>query len=158
MPRICRGLAFPSVPLPRSIGRVRSQAGGASMKIKEVMTSRVECVRPETTLQEAAAKMKSLNVGPLPVCEGDRAVGIVTDRDIVIRAISEGRDPRTTRVKDAARLMKDRQIRRVVVVGADKRVTGIVSLGDIAVDTHDDKMSGDVLEKVSADPVTMGKQ
>jgi CBS domain-containing protein len=145
------------------------------MKIKEVMTSRVECVRPETTLQEAAARMKSLNVGPLPVCEGDRPVGIVTDRDIVIRAISEGLDPRTTRiqdvmtkdvvtvqetddVKDAARLMKDRQIRRVVVVGSDMRVTGIVSLGDIAVDTHDDKMSGDVLEKVSADPVTAGKR
>ena len=70
------------------------------MKIKEVMTSGVECVRPETTLQEAAAKMKSFNVGPLPVCEGDRPVGIVTDRDIVIRAISEGRDPRTTTIRD----------------------------------------------------------
>ena len=145
------------------------------MKIKEVMTSEVECVRPETTLQEAAAKMKSLNVGPLPVCEGDKPVGIVTDRDIVIRAIAEGCDPRTTAirdvmtkdvvtvqetddVKDAARLMKDRQIRRVVVVGGDKKVVGIVSLGDIAVDAHDDKMSGDVLEKVSADTVTAGKR
>jgi CBS domain-containing protein len=145
------------------------------MKIKEVMTSGVECVRPETTLQEAAVKMKALNVGPLPVCEGDRPVGIVTDRDIVVRAISEGRDPRTTRiqdvmtrdvatvketddVKDAARLMKDRQIRRVVVVGAAQQVVGIVSLGDIAVDTHDDKMSGDVLEKVSTDAVTAGKR
>jgi CBS domain-containing protein len=57
----------------------------------------------------------------------------------------------TDDVKDAARLMKDRQIRRVVVVGGDKKVVGIVSLGDIAVDAHDDKMSGDVLEKVSAD-------
>jgi CBS domain-containing protein len=140
------------------------------MKVKDVMTSRVECIRPETTLQEAAAKMKALNVGPLPVCEGDRPVGIVTDRDIVIRAIAEGRDPRTTQTKDvmtkdvvtvqesddvktAARFMKDRQIRRVVVVGNDQRVVGIVSLGDIAVDTHDDKLSGDVLEKVSADPV-----
>jgi CBS-domain-containing membrane protein len=56
-------------------------------------------------------------------------------------------------VKTAARLMKDRQIRRVVVVGNDQRVVGIVSLGDIAVDTHDDKLSGDVLEKISADPV-----
>ena len=145
------------------------------MKIKEVMTSGVECVRPETTLQEAAAKMKSLNVGPLPVCEGDRPVGIVTDRDIVVRAISEGRDPRTTRIQDvmtrdvvtvketddvmdAARLMKDRQIRRVVVVNASKQVCGIVSLGDIAVDTHDDKMSGDVLEKVSTDAVAAGKR
>ena len=145
------------------------------MKIKEVMTSGVECVRPETTLQEAASRMKSLNVGPLPVCEADRPVGIVTDRDIVVRAISEGRDPRTTRVadvmtrdvatvketddvKEAARLMKERQIRRIVVVGGDQKVVGIVSLGDIAVDTRDDKMSGDVLEKVSTDTATVGKR
>ena len=145
------------------------------MKIKDVMTRGVECVRPETTLQEAAAKMKSLNVGPLPVCEGDRAVGIVTDRDIVIRAIADGRDARTTTVKDvmtsgvvsvgenddvtaAARLMKDRQIRRVVVLGEGQKVVGIVSLGDIAVDAHDDKMSGDVLEKVSQDTEAVGKR
>ena len=145
------------------------------MKIKDVMTTSVECVRPETTLQEAAAKMKSLNVGSLPVCEGDRPIGIITDRDIVVRAIAEGRDPRTTRVpeamtaevvsvletadvKEAARLMKDRQIRRIVVVDPNKRVVGIVSLGDIAVDTHDDKMSGDVLEKVSKDAVTVGNR
>jgi len=145
------------------------------MKIKDVMTTSVECVRPETTLQEAAAKMKSLNVGSLPVCEGDRPIGIITDRDIVVRAIAEGRDPRTTRVpeamtaevvsvpetadvKEAARLMKDRQIRRIVVVDPNKRVVGIVSLGDIAVDAHDDKMSGDVLEKVSKDAVTVGNR
>jgi len=145
------------------------------MKIKDVMTTSVECVRPETTLQEAAAKMRSLNVGSLPVCEGDRPIGIVTDRDIVIRAIAEGRDPRTARVpevmtadlvsvsetadvKDAARLMKDRQIRRIVVIDPSKRVVGIVSLGDIAVDAHDDKMSGDVLEKVSKDAVTVGNR
>ena len=144
------------------------------MKVKDVMTTSVECVRPETTLQEAAAKMKSLNVGSLPVCEGDRPIGIVTDRDIVVRAIAEGRDPRLSRVpevmtdnvvsvpetadvKDAARLMKDRQIRRIVVVDASKRVVGIVSLGDIAVDTHDDKMSGDVLEQVSKDVEPVGK-
>jgi CBS domain-containing protein len=145
------------------------------MKVKDVMTTSVECVRPETTLQEAAAKMKSLNVGSLPVCEGDRPIGIVTDRDIVVRAIAEGRDPRTARVpevmtaevvsvpetadvKDAARLMKDRQIRRIVVIDPNKRVVGIVSLGDIAVDAHDDKMSGDVLEKVSKDAVTVGNR
>jgi CBS domain-containing protein len=145
------------------------------MKIKDVMTTSVECVRPETTLQEAAAKMKSLNVGSLPVCEGDRPIGVITDRDIVVRAIAEGRDPRTARVpevmtadvvsvsetadvKEAARLMKDRQIRRIVVVDPSKRVVGIVSLGDIAVDTHDDKMSGEVLEKVSKDAVTVGNR
>ena len=145
------------------------------MKIKDVMTTSVECVRPETTLQEAAAKMKSLNVGSLPVCEGDRPIGIITDRDIVVRAIAEGRDPRTARVpevmtadvvsvsetadvKEAARLMKDRQIRRIVVVDPSKRVVGIVSLGDIAGDTHDDKMSGEVLEKVSKDAVTVANR
>jgi CBS domain-containing protein len=136
------------------------------MKIKDVMTRGVEVVRPDATLQEAAAKMKSLDVGPVPVCENDRVLGIITDRDIVVRAVAEGRDARTTRVqevmtrevfscgeeddvKDAAKTMKQRQIRRLVVLTADKRLAGIVSLGDIAVDTGDDKMSGDVLEKVS---------
>jgi CBS domain-containing protein len=136
------------------------------MKIKNVMTRTVETVRPDQTLQEAAAKMKALDVGPMPVTEGDRLVGILTDRDIVVRAVADGRDSRTTKVrdamtsdvvccneedsvKDAASKMKDRQIRRIVVVDAQQRVSGIVSLGDIAVDTHDDKMSGQVLEEVS---------
>jgi CBS domain-containing protein len=136
------------------------------MKIKDVMTRAVETVRPDQTLHEAAVKMKSLDVGPMPVTEGDRVVGILTDRDIVVRGVAEGRDPRTTKVreamtsdvvcckededvKDAATKMKDRQIRRLVVVDAQQRVCGIVSLGDIAVDTSDEKMSGRVLEEVS---------
>jgi CBS domain-containing protein len=138
------------------------------MKVKDVMTKLVEFVRPESTVQEAAGKMKAINGGPIPVCEGERVLGILTDRDIVVRAVAEGRDARTTRVQDvmtrdvvccsedddvkvAARLMKENQIRRVIVVDAGKRLAGIVSLGDIAVDTRDDKMSGDVLEKVSHD-------
>jgi CBS domain-containing protein len=145
------------------------------MKVKEVMTKLVEFVRPETTVQEAAGKMKDLNVGPIPVCEGDKVLGILTDRDIVLRAVAEGRDVRTTRVqdvmtrdvvcckedddvKDAARLMKDHQIRRIVVVNGNKGLAGIVSLGDLAVDTHDDRMSGDVLEKVSADAMAPAKR
>ena len=136
------------------------------MKIKEVMTRAVETVRPDQSIQEAAAKMKSLDVGPMPVTEGDRLVGMLTDRDIVIRAVADGRDARTTKVrdamttdvvscredddvKDAAQKMKERQIRRLVVVDGAQKVCGIVSLGDIAVDTHNDKMSGDVLEQVS---------
>jgi CBS domain-containing protein len=145
------------------------------MKVRDVMTRGVESVRPETTVQEAAAKMKSLNVGPMPVLEGDRISGILTDRDIVVRGVAEGRDPRTTKVQDvmtrdvvtvtededvkqAARLMKERQVRRVIVTGADKRVAGIVSLGDIAVEARDDKMSGDTLEKVSQGSETVGKR
>ena len=136
------------------------------MKIKDVMTKSVETVRPDQTLQEAASRMKSLDVGPMPVCENDHLVGMLTDRDIVVRAAAEGRDVRTTKVrdamtpdvavcsedddvKDAADTMKQRQIRRLVVVDGQKRVAGIVSLGDIAVDTGDEKMSGRVLEEVS---------
>ena len=136
------------------------------MKIKDVMTKSVETVRPDQTLQEAASRMKSLDVGPMPVCENDRLIGMITDRDIVLRAAADGRDLRTTKVreamtpdvavcsedddvKDAAKTMKDRQIRRLVVVDGQKRVAGIVSLGDIAVDTSDEKMSGRVLEEVS---------
>src|SRR5215213_3906148 len=131
------------------------------MKIKDVMTRAVETVRPDQSIQEAAAKMKTLDVGPMPVTEGDRLVGMLTDRDIVIRAVADGRDARTTKVRDAmtsdvicckeeddvkeaAKKMKDRQIRRLVVVDAGQKVCGIVSFGDIAVDTHNDKMSGDV--------------
>jgi CBS domain-containing protein len=145
------------------------------MKVRDVMTRGVECVRPETTVQEAAAKMKALNVGPMPVGEGDRVTGILTDRDIVLRVVAEGRDARATRVqevmtrdvftvaeeddvKDAARVMKEQQVRRVLVVGADRRLAGIVSLGDIAVDAGSDKLSGDVLEKVSRSAETVGKR
>ena len=137
------------------------------MQVKDVMTRGAECVRPEDTLQEAARRMKALDVGPLPVCgDNDRLVGMLTDRDIVLRGVAEGRDARTTKVrdamtsnvvcckedddvKDAAATMKDRQIRRLVVVDAQQRVAGIVSLGDIAVDTSDEKLSGRVLEEVS---------
>lgn len=139
---------------------------GGSMQIKDVMTRGVEVVRPDETLQDAARKMKSIDVGPLPVCDGERLVGILTDRDIILRATAEGRDPKTTPVKDAmtpgivyvyedqdideaAQLMKERQIRRLVVLDRNKQLVGILSLGDIAADTKDAKLSGKVLEKVS---------
>jgi CBS domain-containing protein len=136
------------------------------MQIREVMTKGVEVVRPDETLQNAAQKMKSIDVGPLPVCDGDRLVGMITDRDIIVRATAEGRDPKTTPVKEAmtpgivyvyedqdieeaASLMKERQIRRLVVLDRNKKLVGILSLGDIAADNRDDKLSGDVLERVS---------
>jgi len=136
------------------------------MQVKEVMTRGVECVGPDATLQEAARKMKDLDVGPLPVCDNDRLAGMVTDRDITVRAVAEGKDPRSTRVRDvmseginyvyedddvssAARQMKDKQVRRLVVLNRDKRMVGIVSLGDLAVQTGDEHMAGDTLERVS---------
>src|SRR5437899_10200557 len=133
--------------------------------IRDVMTKRVEVVHPDDTLATAAQKMKSLDVGPMPVCDGERLVGMVTDRDITVRATAEGRDPKATKVRDvmteqvfyafedqsieeAAEMMQRAQIRRLVVLNRDKGLVGIVSLGDLAVET-DEEMAGEVLEDVS---------
>jgi CBS domain-containing protein len=73
----------------------------ARMQLKDIMTSGVEVIAPEATLQAAARKMQRMDVGPLPVCDGDRLVGMLTDRDITIRAVAEGCDPTTTTVREA---------------------------------------------------------
>jgi len=142
----------------------RSEAHG--MQVKEIMTHQVEVVHPEATLREAAQKMAALDVGPLPVCNGDELVGMLTDRDITVRATAEGRDPKTTRVYEvmtpeiiftyededvglAAQLMTEHQIRRLVVLNRAKRLVGIVSLGDLAVHTGDVQQAGETLEGVS---------
>ena len=137
------------------------------MQVKEVMTSGVECMRPDASLQEAARKMRDLDVGPMPVCgDNDRLVGMLTDRDIAVRAVADGKDARTTSVRDvmtpdviycyedqdvgeAARLMKENQVRRLVVLNRDKRLVGIVSLGDLATESGDRQKSGEVLQDVS---------
>jgi CBS domain-containing protein len=136
------------------------------MRVSEVMTRRVECTHLDATLQEAAARMKSLDIGPLPVCDNDRLVGMVTDRDITVRAIAEGEDPTTIHVRDimtpevfycfedqdvaeAAQRMKDKQVRRLLVLNRDERLVGIVSLGDLAVETGDEQLTGNTLEAVS---------
>ena len=136
------------------------------MKLSEIMTHEVEVIPPECSLDQAARKMRELDVGLMPVCDGERLVGMLTDRDITVRAVAEGMDPRSTRVKDAmtpdvtwcfedqdtdeaARLMKENQVRRLVVLNRDKRLVGILSLGDLAVETGDDRASGETLEKVS---------
>ena len=137
------------------------------MKIKSLMTSKVECIRPEATLEQAARRMRDLDVGPLPVCgDEDRLVGIVTDRDITIRAVAQGMDPKTMLVREvmtpsilycfedqdveeAARLMKEHQIRRLVVLNRQKKLVGIISLGDLAVETGDDLMEGELVEAIS---------
>lgn len=137
------------------------------MRISEVMTPSVEYIHPDATLQEAAARMKALDIGVLPVCDGfGRVVGMLTDRDITVRATAEGESPTVIRVRDvmtpevifcfedqlvgeAGRLMEDRQIRRLVVVNRDERLVGIVSLGDLAVQTRDEQLAGNTLEAVS---------
>jgi CBS domain-containing protein len=137
------------------------------MKIKDIMTPNPECIRPDNTLQEAARRMRDLDVGPLPVCgDGGRPVGMITDRDITVRAIAEGKDPRTTTVREAmteeivsvfedqdvaeaARVMEEKQIRRLLVLDRDNRLVGIISLGDLAVESGDRAKAGEVLQEVS---------
>jgi CBS domain-containing protein len=143
------------------------------MQVKEVMTRGVECVRPNASLEEAARRMRDMDVGALPVCgDNDRLVGMITDRDITVRAVAEGHDARMARVQDimtpdinycfedqgvreAAHIMKEHQVRRLVVLNRDKRLVGIVSLGDLAVLTGDEELSGEILERVS-EPAWVG--
>ena len=119
-------------------------------KVSEVMTRGVEVIRPAETLQRAAQRMDELNVGALPVCDGESLVGMITDRDITVRATAAGLDPNETPVSevmteqtrwcteeqsidDVMRQMSDVQIRRLPVLNRARELVGIVSLGDLAV-------------------------
>ena len=124
------------------------------MKVSEVMTRQVRVVGPERSVREAARLMDQLNVGVLPVCDGERLLGIITDRDITVRATAAGLDPdkvlvreimtedvrwcfEDEAVEDVAQMMGDVQIRRIPVVDRSKRLVGIVALGDLATDRAD---------------------
>jgi len=137
------------------------------MRVNEVMTRGVECVRPGDSIARAAERMKQLNVGAMPVCgDNDRLVGMITDRDITVRGTAGGCDPAATRVQDvmtpdviycfeddligaAGRKMEEDQVRRLVVLNRGKRLVGIVSLGDLATETGDRPRTGAVLQDVS---------
>jgi len=120
------------------------------MKIKEVMTADVEVASPDDTLHTAAKMMADLDVGILPVAENDRLVGMVTDRDITVRGVGEGRKPDEAKLRDlmtqdvrycfededtsaVAEKMAGWQVRRLPVLNREKRLVGIVSLGDLAI-------------------------
>ena len=134
------------------------------MNISEVMSRDVKIAAPGDTLQHAAQMMKDIDAGVLPVGDNDRLVGILTDRDITIRAVALGKSPATCHVRDvmssdikyvyedesvedAAKNMGDLQIRRLPVLNRDKRVVGIVSLGDVALKKKDS--AGEALKDVS---------
>ena len=137
------------------------------MLVHDVMTRGVQWVSPGESIARAAERMKELNVGSLPICgENDKLAGMVTDRDITVRATARSREPQTTtvgeimtpgvvycfddqRIEEAAQLMEQHQVRRLPVVNRDKRLVGIVSLGDLAVKNRDDRLSGEALERIS---------
>lgn len=133
--------------------------------ISEVMTRDFSTIEPDATVQDAAQIMRDLNVGSLPVTEGKRLLGMITDRDIAIRAVAEGEAPDVCQVSqvmsadpawcyddqsvgEALQLMGERQIRRLPVVNRNMELAGVVSLADLAL--RDDASTDTVLEEISA--------
>lgn len=119
------------------------------MKVNEVMHAPAEWVGAETPVQDVAALMARADIGAIPVGQDDRLIGIITDRDLALRVVAQGRDPKTTRadevmspgvvycrteedVEDAIHLMDQKQIRRLPVLDDQKRLVGMLSLGDVA--------------------------
>ena len=135
-------------------------------KLKEIMTPSVDVISPNATTADAARKMKDLDVGAIPVCDGEKLLGMVTDRDLVLRVMAISRNPVEARVSEAmtpglvfcyddedaevaATLMSEKQIRRLPILSRKKQLVGIVSLGDLVVDGLDTQASGAVLQQVS---------
>ena len=139
------------------------------MQIREIMTQGAEVVYIDDTAQEAAAKMRELDVGALPVCDGDGIQGVVTDRDMALRLVAEGCDPARTKVSDimtagvsycfddqpveeAVILMEAEQIRRLPVFNHEKQLVGMLSLGDLALrteGTEDEELADEALKDIS---------
>jgi nucleotide-binding universal stress UspA family protein len=138
-------------------------------KVREVMTHEVGTISPDATLEAAATKMHLLGVGSLPVFDGDVLVGMLTDRDITVRAVASGLDAKTATVCDvmtpevvfifedqtigeAANLMAEKHIHRVVALNRSGRLAGIVSLDDVAAESGDARLAGETLERVAYRP------
>ncbi|MES2707893.1 MAG: CBS domain-containing protein [Verrucomicrobiota bacterium] len=136
------------------------------MKVNEIMTADVVVISPESSIQDAARRLKSLEVGSLPVCNGERLVGMITDRDIAIRAVAEGWDAAGTAVakcmtpevrwcyedeplEEAGRIMRENQIRRLPIISREKRLVGILSIGDIAIKTDETRKVGETVQAIS---------
>lgn len=134
-------------------------------QVKTLMSKGVQVIGADQTIQDAAVLMRKGGYGMMPVSENDRMIGAISDRDIVIRAIAEGKDG-STKVRDvmspgivwsyeedsidkAAELMSKHQIRRLPIVNADKRLVGIVALGDFTVERSDIEVAGEALSEIS---------
>jgi len=145
------------------------------VKLKEFVNYRVETVAPGDTLQCAAEKMKELDIGSLPVCDNGHLAGVITDRDITIRAVAKGSDPATVTVREvmtpevlwcfeddevekAARIMRENQVRRILVLNEANELVGITSLGELATITGDRLLAGETLESVSEESREMQEE
>jgi CBS domain-containing protein len=137
------------------------------MKLKDIMAQNVETVRPDITLKECAEKMKRRNVGVLPVVEGKKPIGIITDRDITLRAVAEGADVNKTKarevmtrqpyfvyedqtINEACELMEKNKIRRLIVLNREGALAGVLTLNDVTVKAKETKRSAQVLRNIAA--------
>ena len=135
------------------------------MNVASVMTTDIDCCSPESTCKEAAMKMKELDVGAIPICENEKLVGIVTDRDLVIKGLANDLSTESAvselietnivvsgtkdmSIEEAAKIMSKEQIRRLPIVENEKLV-GMVSLGDLAVNNQSSEQAGEALKEIS---------
>jgi CBS domain-containing protein len=136
------------------------------MKVQEIMSRNVETVEPSTLTAKAAEKMRDMRIGFLVVLENDHLDGVLTDRDIAIRSVAEGRDPRASRVGDimtpavfscyedddierVGELMREKEVRRMVILDRQERLVGVVSLGDIAKTIGETDLAGETLGDIA---------
>jgi CBS domain-containing protein len=141
------------------------------MLVKDVMSKNPTFLTGETTLKDASVAMSKIGCGFIPIQDGDELIGAVTDRDITIRATAEGKDPNKTFLKDimtkgikwcfeedelsaAAAYMSEKHVHRLAVMDKNKRLTGIISLCDIATKSHDASLCGDLVEALSEGAAT----
>lgn len=151
---------------PRRPKKVAFDRRKLGLKIRDIMTREVVTVPATASVLQAAVLVSTREVGLLPVCDGARVVGVLTDRDITVRAAASGRSLRTTQVRevmtplvvycyededvsDAVDSMEERQIRRVLVFNRRKQLTGVLSIGDLALDTGNKLLAGELLQRVS---------
>ena len=134
------------------------------MKVSKCMTRDVELVSPTQTIREAAQMMAELDAGALPVQQDDRLVGMITDRDIAVRAVAQGKSPETPvrdvmspellycfddeEIEDVSRNMGEVKVRRLPVVNRDKRLVGIISIGDLAL-KEEQTLTGSTIARIS---------
>jgi CBS domain-containing protein len=135
------------------------------MKVSDAMTRDVRVANPNQTIQDAAKMMSDVDSGVLPVGENDRLIGMITDRDIAVRAVAQGKGPQTLvrevmtdhvhycfddeDMDEVTRKMADSQVRRLPVVNRDKRLVGILSLGDVATSRDGADEAGEALSDIS---------
>lgn len=136
------------------------------MKVSDVMTKNVQVIPYNATVRDAAKLMKDIDSGFVPVINSEKVIGVITDRDIVLRSTAEGNNPNETKVEEvmtkeffflyededateAASVMSKQQVRRLPVVNRREELVGVVSLGDLSVDYNNDTVSGKTLEEIS---------